>query len=149
MRATFGWMRRLALFPVLALTLTVGACGAVGDRIDQVQSGVGQQIEQLQDGVGDLRDQAGRIADRARFCFAVTRTLTSLGGGSTPEEALAAAEEVLAQVPDELRTVAEQVAGTLRAAADAEDASMLDQTSFRDAAGRLRDGTRSLCDPSA
>jgi hypothetical protein len=102
---------------------------------------VGDQIERAQDG-------ASEVAERARFCFAVTRTLTSLDGGASLAEASDAAEEVLAQAPEELRADATIVADRLREAADSEDPSGLSDPEFREAAERLRDGTRELCDPT-
>jgi hypothetical protein len=95
----------------------------------------------------ELRSSASDVADRSQFCFAVTRALTSVDGGSTPEQARAAAEEVLAQAPDEIRDDANLVADRLEQAAREDDTSVLDEE-FRAAAERLRDDTRALCDPT-
>ena len=105
----------------------------------------------VQDDVGDrldeLRSSASEVGDRVQFCFAVTRALTAVDGGTSPEQAREAAEEVLAQVPDELRDDATFVAERLEIAAEEDDRSVLDDE-FRAAAERLRDDTRELCDPT-
>lgn len=119
---------------MVALALAASACSAVDDQLDQLQ---GQ--------VDDVVVQAEGIADRAQFCFAITRALTSLEGGSSADEASDAAEEVLTQIPDALREDAEVVATVLEEAAASGDTSTLDEPEFRDAADRLRDGTRDLC----
>lgn len=127
-------MRLRVLVPVVALALAAGACSAVDDQLDQ-----------LQGRVDEVTEQAQTIADRAQFCFAITRTLTSLDGGSSLDEAHDAAEEVLTQIPDALRADAELVADALEEAATSGDPSRLDDEEFRAAAERLRDGTRELC----
>ena len=106
---------------------------------------MGDQFDQLTGQAEDLAGQASDTADRAQFCLAITRALTSLDGGSSAEDAHGAAEEVLTQVPDELRADAEVVADVLEEAAATNDTSLLDDPEFRDAATRLRDGTRDLC----
>jgi hypothetical protein len=115
---------------LVALAVLASACSGVSDRLDEVQG------------------QADQLADRTQFCFAVTRALTSVDGGSSPSQARAAAEEVLAQVPDELRDDAQLVADRLRQASEENDTSVLDDD-FRAAAARLRDDTRELCDPTS
>jgi hypothetical protein len=116
--------------PVLVIAVLATACSGVGDQLD------------------DLRDTASGVSDRSQFCFAVTRALTSVDGGSTPEQARSAAEEVLAQAPDEIRDDAHLVAERLEQAAEEDDTSVLDED-FRAAAERLRDDTRELCDPTS
>jgi DNA-binding ferritin-like protein len=122
---------------VAALVLSTSACATLGQQVDQVQ----ERLDGAAEDVGD-------IGDRARFCFAITRALTGLDGGSSPEEARDAAEEVLAQVPDELRDDAELVADALRTAEETGDDGVLREARFREAAERLRADTRALCDPS-
>jgi hypothetical protein len=130
-------VRRLLLAPMVAFAVTASAYSTVGEQIDR-----------LQGGVDDLRGQATEIADRAQFCFAITRAVTSAEGGSSLDEASDAAEEVLTQAPDELRADAELVTTTLRDAADAGDPGALQDPEFQEAAQRLRDDTRELCDPT-
>lgn len=113
---------------LLALVVLASACSSVGDEL------------------AGLRGRAGDAADRVQFCFAVTRALTAVDGGSSPAEAQAAAEEVLTQVPDDLRPDAEFVAERLRQAAESGDTSVLDEE-FRAAATSLREDTQELCDP--
>jgi hypothetical protein len=123
---------RSSALPLLsALVLATSGCATLVDQAE------------------DLRSGAGELDDQARFCLAVTRALTSLDGGSSTDEASAAAEEVLTRVPDELRDDAEVVAEHLRVAEEAGDRSVLEDPEFRDAAERLRDDTRELCDPTA
>jgi hypothetical protein len=118
---------------VLAIAVLATACSGVSDQ-------VGERLDGLQ-------SSASEVADRSQFCFAVTRALTSLDGGSTPEQARAAAEEVLAQAPEEVRDDATFVAERLDQAVEEDDTSVLDEE-FRAAAERLRDDTRALCDPT-
>jgi hypothetical protein len=113
---------------LVALAVLASACSGVNDQ------------------VSELRSRAGDASDRVQFCFAVTRALTSVDGGSSPAEAQAAAEEVLAQVPEELRADAELVAERLRQAAESGDRAALDDE-FRAAAENLRDQTQEMCDP--
>ena len=62
---------------------------------------------------GALREPAEELTDQARFCLAVTRTATAIESGS-PATAREAAEEVLAQAPEELATEARTVVEELR-----------------------------------
>lgn len=119
----------------VALALLASACSTVDD------------LASLRDRASEAGDTVGEFADRTRFCFAVTRALAGMDGDRAPERQREAAEEVLAQVPDELRGEAEQVASTLRRAAEERDPSLLDDPEFQRAAEDLRDGTRRLCDP--
>lgn len=124
-------MRRTSLVSLLLLAAIASGCTTVGDQIERAQDG------------------AAEVSERARFCFAVTRALTALDGGASLSEASDAAEEVLARVPDELRDDATVVAERLREAADSQDPSGLSDPEFREAAERLRDGTREQCDPTS
>jgi hypothetical protein len=119
------WSRALAL--ALLTVVTVG-CADVRERVD------------------DLRADADELTDRARFCLSVARTASAIEAGS-PETAADAAEEVLAQAPDELREDARFVADRLREARDG-DRETLRDPEVREAAERLRDRTRELCDPT-
>jgi hypothetical protein len=120
------WSRALAL--ALLTVVTVG-CADVRERVD------------------DLRADADELTDRARFCLSVARTASAIEAGS-PETAADAAEEVLAQAPDELREDARFVADRLREARDG-DREALEDPEVREAAERLRDRTRELCDPAS
>lgn len=113
---------------VVVLAVLASACSGVNDQISE------------------LRGRADDAADRVQFCLAVTRAVTAVDGGSSPAEAQAAAEEVLTQVPDEMRPDAELVAQRLREAAESGDRSALDEE-FRTAAANLRDDARAMCDP--
>lgn len=93
--------------------------------------------------VGELRDEAQELTDRARFCLAVTRTNTAIESGS-PATAREAAEEVLAQAPDELITEARTVVEELRRVLDGEDADLRDPD-LQAAAGQLRERTAQRC----
>jgi hypothetical protein len=120
------WSRALAL--ALLTVVTVG-CADARERVD------------------DLRAGADELTDQARFCLSVARTVSAIETGS-PETAADAAEEVLAQAPDELREDARFVADRLREARDG-DREALQDPEVREAAERLRDRTRELCDPTS
>lgn len=126
--------RRLPL-RLAAAALLATACGGVDD------------LTALRDQAGEVRGTISEVRDRAGFCFAVTRSLTAADGGTSPTQAYEAAEEVLAQAPDELRDDARTVTDALEQAAEQGDDSVLRSDEFRDAASRLRDRTRELCDP--
>lgn len=113
---------------VVASAVFASACSGIDDQISQ------------------LRSTADGAVDRVQFCLAVTRALAAVDGGTTPEQARSAAEEVLAQVPAELREDAELVAARLREAAENGDRSVLD-ADFEAAARDLRDDTTQMCDP--
>jgi hypothetical protein len=113
---------------LIALAVLASACSGVNDQITE------------------LRSAADETTDRVQFCLAVTRALSAVDGGSSPTQARAAAEEVLAHVPDELRADAELVADRLRVAAETGDRSVLD-AEFEAAAEDLRDDTKQMCDP--
>jgi hypothetical protein len=121
-----SWLRS-SLLALLVLT-TVG-CADVRERVD------------------DLRAGADDLTERGRFCLSVARTASAIEGGS-PETAADAAQEVLAQAPDELREDARLVADRLQAAREG-DRDALRDPEIRDAAERLRDRTRELCDPTS
>jgi hypothetical protein len=120
---------RLLLLSSALLALVAVGCSDVGDRVD------------------DLRGGADDLTERAQFCLSIARTATAIEAGS-PETAAAAAEEVLAQAPDELRDDARFVADRLREARDGDDDALRDPE-VRAAAERLRDQTRELCDPTS
>jgi hypothetical protein len=116
------------LLIALLVVLTVG-CTDVRERVD------------------DLRAGADDLTDRARFCLSIARTASAIEAGS-PGTAADAAEEVLAQAPDELRDDARLIAERLQAARDG-DREALRDPEVREAAERLRDRTRELCDPTS
>jgi hypothetical protein len=118
--------------PLVLLALLLAAavgCSDVRDRVD------------------DLRSGADDLSDQAQFCLSVARTATAIETGS-PDTAASAAEEAVAQAPDELRDDARFVADRLRAARDG-DRDALRDPEVREAAERLRDRTRELCDPTS
>jgi hypothetical protein len=122
----YSWLRSFLV--ALLVVMTVG-CADVRGRVD------------------DLRAGADDLTERGRFCLSVARTASAIEGGS-PETAADAAQEVLAQAPDELREDARLVADQLQAARDG-DRDALRDPEVRAAAERLRDRTRELCDPTS
>jgi hypothetical protein len=129
--ATVPLVHRSSLRLLLSTLLLVAAvgCSDVRDRVD------------------DLRAGAEDLNDRTQFCLSVARTATAIETGS-PDTATAAAEEAVAQAPDELRDDARFVADRLRAARDGDKEALRDPE-VRDAAERLRDRTREMCDPTS
>ena len=123
---------------VVVLILTAVLATAVGACAD-VRSQVGDEVEQLRDGTQEL-------SDRARFCLAVTRVTTAIESGS-PATAQEAAEELLAQAPDDLTAEAQAVVTELRRVV-ADDGTDLRDAELGDAIERLRARTLALCDPS-
>jgi hypothetical protein len=124
-----GVSPRVAVLLVTALlALGLGACTDVRDRVDAV--------------AGD----AAELTERARFCLNVTRALTAIDADD-PATAAAAAEELLAQAPDEVRGDARTVVEALRAARHG-DRDRLDDPEVQAAAERLRGTARDLCDPT-
>lgn len=123
-------LQRLLAVVVLSMTMLgcAGVPGPVGDRVDQL--------------VGDARE----LTDRARFCLAITRAANAIESGS-PTTAQEAAEEVRAQVPDELTAEADRVIEELRRAFEDGDPELRSEE-LRTAAEALRERTLELCDPS-
>lgn len=115
---------------LLAATLlaTLSGCAELDTRVDE------------------LRTQTEELSDRARFCLAVTRATTAIESGS-PATAQEAADEVLAQAPDDLEPQARQVVDLLAVAAAEGDAELRDPA-LQAAADELRARTVELCDPS-
>ncbi len=119
--------RSLALTVAIVATLAGGCAG-------------------LDAGVEDLRGGAEDLSERARLCLSIARAVSAVESGS-PDTAEDAAAEVLAQAPDDLAATAGEVVDHLRAAAEAGDVS-LREVALHDAADRLREETRELCDPN-
>lgn len=92
---------------------------------------------------GRFREQAEELTDDARFCLAVTRATTAVESGS-PTTAREAAEEVLAQAPDELATEARTVVDELRRVLADDDPDLRDPD-LRAAAERLRERSAQRC----
>ncbi len=127
-------MRRAVLILTLAAVLGTAA-GACADVATQVS-----------DGVEQLRGEAPELSDRARYCLALTRVATAIESGS-PTTAQDAAEELLAQTPDDLTAEAQAVVDELRRVL-ADSGADLRDAELRAAIDQL--GARSLerCEPS-
>ena len=106
-------------------------------------SGACSGVEQ---GVEDVRTTAQDLTTRARFCLNVTRAATALEDGNY-QTAANAAQEALAQAPEELRSDARKLAEAAETVRDGNHEA-LDDPSLAAAAERLKDNTRSLCDPT-
>ena len=119
--------RRMLLLLVAALLTAVSGCADLDTRVDE------------------LRAQTTELTDRARFCLAVTRATTAIESGS-PATAQEAADEVLAQAPEDLEPQARAVVELLAVAA-AEDDAQLRDPALEAAAEELRARTVELCDP--
>jgi hypothetical protein len=127
-------MRRAAVVLILTAVLAAAA-GACADVRSQVS-----------DGVEQLRGETQELSDRARFCLAVTRVATAIESGS-PATAQEAAEELLAQAPDDLAADTQAVVTELRRVL-ADDEADLRDAELRAAIDRLSARTLELCDPS-
>lgn len=116
---------------LLAALLALGSvgCGDVLDRVDE------------------LRGDAEQVTDRARFCLALTRTIAAIESGS-PDTAAEAAEEALATAPTDITEDARLVVEGVRQSLDGGD-DALDDPALHDAADRLQQRTRELCDPTS
>jgi len=98
-----------------------------------------QQVRRLQ----QAPEQAEELTDRARLCLAVIRATTAIESGS-PTTAREAAEEVLAQVPDELATEAREMVDELQRVL-ADDGTDLRDPALQEAAERLRGRAEQRC----
>ncbi len=119
--------RWILLLPAVMLLATLSGCADLDTRVDE------------------LRTQTQELTDRARFCLAITRATTAIESGS-PVTAREAADEVLAQAPDDLEPQARQVVDLLEVAAAEGDAELRDPA-LEAAAEELRARTVELCDP--
>jgi hypothetical protein len=99
----------------------------------------------VRDNATELPQQAGSVADQAQFCFSVTRSLQGIEAHDTSRNVLDAAEEVLAQAPDDLRDHARTISTALQDAA--EGVGELGGDDLEEAVAALRDGVRSMCEP--
>jgi len=90
-----------------------------------------------------FRDRSEELTDRARFCLAVTRAVTAVESGS-PDTAREAAEEVLAQAPDDLATQARTVVEELRRVLAVDDPDLRDPD-LHAAADQLRERSAQRC----
>jgi hypothetical protein len=122
-------MHRLLVSLLLAVSLALTACADIRDNADA------------------LPQQAGSVADQAQFCYSVTRALGGLEAGSISRDVTDAAEEVLAQAPDDLREHARTVAEALRTAAEDGREALRSHEGLDEAADNLREGVRAMCEP--
>jgi hypothetical protein len=99
----------------------------------------------VRDSAAELPQQAGSVADQAQFCFSVTRSLQGIEAHDTSRSVIDAAEEVLAQAPDDLRDPARTISAALHDAA--EGLGELGGEDLEEAVAALRDGVRSMCEP--
>ena len=127
-------MRRAVILLILAAVLGTAA-GACADVRTQVRGGL-----------AELRGELPELTDRDRFCLATTRVVTAIESGS-PVTAQEAAEELLAQAPDDLTTDAQAVVDQLRRVLDDDSADLRD-AELREAIDHLRARTFERCEPS-
>jgi predicted small secreted protein len=113
---------------LLAVSLALSGCSTVRDEAP------------------DLPQQAGSVADQAQFCFAVTRALQGVSGGSVGKDVVDAAEEVLAQAPDDLREHARTVAEAIHDSLEEGTVRLRDEA-VTEASEQLREGVRTMCEP--
>lgn len=135
-------MRQRPLHLAVLVLLGALAVGCAGPG-----EGLGQRAaEQVEAGLDRARDAVGGLSDDDRFCLAVTRTVTAIESGS-PAPAQEAAEEVLAQAPDDLTEQAREVVEALQRALSEGDAD-LRTSELQQAVDALRADVAVRCDPS-
>jgi hypothetical protein len=98
-------------------------------------------------GVTDLSDQAESVTEHTRFCLSLARTLSAVAEQSNLPTALQAAEETLAQAPEEVEAPARAVADHLRRADEGNPAALQAPT-FETAVDELRERGGQVCDPT-
>jgi hypothetical protein len=131
--------------PRLRTCLTIGLLASLVVACAGPGSGVGQRAaDTARDGLETARSALDSLSDDARFCLAVTRAVTAIEAGS-PVTAEEAAEEVLAQAPDELAEEARDVVDELRRVLD--DDADLRASELSEAVDRLQDASAPRCDP--
>ncbi|MFO7961411.1 MAG: hypothetical protein R6U94_10735 [Nitriliruptoraceae bacterium] len=119
----------LLLLAIAVMTVVVAGCADAE-----------QQVSRLRE---QAPERADELTDQARFCLAVTRATTAIESGS-PATAREAAEEVLAQVPDELAAEARGMVDELQRVL-ADDATDLRDEDLQEAAERLRERAQPRC----
>lgn len=125
--------------------LTVGLLASLIVACAGPGSGVGQRaVDTARDGLDTARSTLEDLSDDARFCLAVTRAVTAIESGS-PATAEEAAEEVLAQAPDELTEEARGVVDELRRVRDGD--ADLRGAGLSAAVDQLREAAAPRCDP--
>ncbi|MFP4311453.1 MAG: hypothetical protein ACLFS9_05650 [Nitriliruptoraceae bacterium] len=113
---------------------------------DEVETGLAGVRGEVEAGLAEARDQVEGLTEDARFCLAVTRTVAAIESGS-PTTAQEAAEEVLAQAPEELVGPADQVVEEVRRTLG--EGGDLRAEAVREAAQRLLTAAAERCDPRA
>lgn len=131
-------LRLLHLTIAVLLAGLVASCAGPGSELLDRAAG------EVDDGLERARDAVEGLSDDARFCLAVTRTISAIESGS-PATAEEAAEEVVAQAPDDLLEPARAVADELQRALEEGDGLRSEQ--LRAAADRLLDAAAERCDP--
>jgi hypothetical protein len=104
-------MRRRLLHLAIAVLLGGLVAGCAGPGNELLDRATGE----VEDGLERARDTVERLSDDARFCLAVTRTISAIESGS-PDTAEEAAAEVVAQAPEGLAEPAREVVDELRRA---------------------------------
>lgn len=130
--------RPLHLAASVVLLVVVSACTGPTEELRQ------QAVEQVQAGVDRARDAAADLTDDERFCLAVTRAVTAIEA-EAPATAEEAAEEVLAQAPDDLEDEAGAVVEELRRVLDGE--GDLRSEVLAEAVEQLRSAAAPRCEP--
>jgi hypothetical protein len=100
----------------------------------------------VRDNATELPQQAGSVTDQAQFCFSVARALQGVEAENVSRDVIDAAEEVLAQAPDDLRDHARVISTALTDAAEGLR-QLRGHQDLDHAVDRLRDGARTMCEP--
>lgn len=125
--------RTLAALAVLALPLSLSACG---DAVETVQEGINQATEQAQD-----------AATLVQFCKAALDVANAVNDQDW-NRAIERGEVMLAEAPDEIRPDAQTVLDGAKRIRDGEMQVAQDE-GFQAAAERVKQYTRDRCDPTS
>lgn len=132
--------------PVVALlTALTLALGAAACSDDEVEDAVDTAVEEVSEAAGEVADTASELSDLAGFCTAAYRTQDAIEDRE-PEDALEAAEDLVAEAPEDIRPQAETVLEGAQAFQEGDEGAIEDE-GFQTAVTELVDYTQDRCDP--
>lgn len=144
-------MRRPSTILVVALLVTATACGdrgaeetldAIGETAGEVAGDIGEAVS---DAATDAADATSEFADLVGFCDAARRAEGAVEARNAGD-ALAAAEDLAAEAPDDIASEAGTVLEGVRAWHDGDEEAVQDED-FRRAAEDVQAYAEERCDP--